>query len=144
MAMFLDQFRTKIEILLSGVGKYVSDSKRTKAATDQSVKSVAKWGASLKGVLIGLGALVATLGVVMIKLKKYVKLAGIQELAETKLAESIANVKKAREGDVDMLVKQASALSNVTAIGDEEILTFQALLGTFQLTGDQIFFPFQP
>jgi len=67
-----------------------------------------------------------------------VEAANTQAISESKLANAISNVRGAREGDFEALKQQAAALQQVTAIGDEQIINQQALLATFQLTGDEI------
>uniref|UniRef100_A0A6M3K506 Putative tail tape measure protein n=1 Tax=viral metagenome TaxID=1070528 RepID=A0A6M3K506_9ZZZZ len=64
--------------------------------------------------------------------------AGAQEMVEAKLTRMLQNVTTAREGDVKLLLDQASALQKVTTFQDDEIINAQAMLGTFQLNGEQI------
>lgn len=91
--------------------------------------------------LIKLGGLMA--GVFSINLLKNfaeesVRSAATQQLAESKLAAMLGNVKTARMGDFEALKAQASAMQKVTTYGDEEIINAQAMLATDQLRGDQI------
>lgn len=61
-----------------------------------------------------------------------------QEEEVARLSAALSNVATARETDLQMLKMQASALQQVTKFGDEQIMSAQAMLATFQLNGDAI------
>ncbi|WP_438979899.1 hypothetical protein [Polynucleobacter sp.] len=56
-----------------------------------------------------------------------------QENATARLQQNIMNVKSATDKHIDSLTRQASALQLVTRFSDEEIISGQGMLATFQL-----------
>jgi hypothetical protein len=62
----------------------------------------------------------------------------VQELAVTRLAAGIKNVKSATDDNIDSLLAQATALQKVTRFSDEAIISSQGILSTFQLNQAQI------
>lgn len=56
-----------------------------------------------------------------------------QELAVTRLATGIKNVNSATDKNIDMLIDQADALQKVTRFSDEQYISAQGILSTFQL-----------
>lgn len=105
--------------------------------TDKSMNKVAKSSSVLKNAL---GAIVGavSVGALASFFKGSVDSALQSQVASEKLANALSNVKTAREGDFELLTKQANALQLVTAYGDEEIKNSQALLATYQLNGREI------
>lgn len=81
---------------------------------------------------------VAALGGVLFSLNRFVKAFEAQEQAEARLRAAIANVKTASQGAADELIRYAEALQKVTAFGDEQIISAEGMLATFQLNEDQI------
>ncbi len=61
-----------------------------------------------------------------------------QELATTRLAAGIKNVKSASDHNIDSLLEQAAALQKVTRFSDEAVISAQGILSTFQLNQKQI------
>lgn len=89
----------------------------------------------LKKVAAGLGIAIGGLGVFLFK---SIKAFGIQELQSKKLEVALSNVKTATEGGAAELIKYAGELERVTTFGDEQIISAQAMLATFQLNEKQI------
>ncbi len=58
--------------------------------------------------------------------------------AETRLRASLRNVASASADGADKLMQLASALQQTTTFGDEQIISGQAMLATFQLNEDAI------
>ncbi len=87
-----------------------------------------------------LGVLGLTLGIrgLIRGLSDSVEKFGVQERAVARLAGSLTNVAGVTEEHVRQLLKQASALQDVTTFGDETIISAQAMLGTFQLNKEAI------
>lgn len=69
---------------------------------------------------------------------KSIKAYNIQENAVVRLRRGIENVTSATSKNIDVLLKQASALQKVTRFGDEQIISAQAQLATFQLNQEAI------
>ena len=69
---------------------------------------------------------------------KLAQMAGVQTLAENKLATALNNVEGATRGAEKELIKYAANLQKITGYGDEEIITAQAMLASFQLNEKQI------
>lgn len=61
-----------------------------------------------------------------------------QEQAVARLESSMKNVKTASSSAADELKAYAAEMQKVTKFGDEQIISAQAMLGTFQLNEDQI------
>jgi len=77
-------------------------------------------------------------GGIIVALNKVVKAYREQIEAETRLRASLRNVASASEDGADKLMKLASALQQTTTFGDEQIISGQAMLATFQLNEDAI------
>ncbi len=106
--------------------KITADNSKLKSGLKQSEQSVNKFSSSIKrmgGVMAGAFAITKVASF----FKETVKLYGIQEQAEKKLADSIA----ATGGEVDKLLprykKLASEIQSVTTVGDEVTLGLIAL-----------------
>ena len=69
---------------------------------------------------------------------EWIRLSQIQERAEVKLATTLKSVVGASDEQIKALKDQAAALQELTGVGDETIISAQAMLGTFRLTTDQI------
>lgn len=61
-----------------------------------------------------------------------------QEVVTKRLQAGINNVTSATDKNIDMLLKQASALQKVTRFSDDQIISAQGILTTFQLNQDAI------
>lgn len=61
-----------------------------------------------------------------------------EELAVTRLQAGINNVTSARSKDISALIQQASALQRVTRFSDEQVISAQGILTTFQLNQEAI------
>lgn len=77
-------------------------------------------------------------GAILAFAKSSINAAAAQQKEEARLAAALANVKNARKEDFYALTEQASALQQVTAYADEQIISAQSMLATFQLNGDAI------
>jgi len=119
-------------------------------ATDKASAKVSKVKGSmlsLKNAVIGVGV---AYGAVKIKnfIKESIQLFTVQEKAEARLLSSIKNLKDLGEGYSDNevgiqslnweLKEYAKHLQTVTTVGDEETISAMAMLGSFQLTGEEI------
>ena len=87
---------------------------------------------------LGLLAGVAAIAGLISKIGDWTAAAAQQERAETKLETTLRNLTGASDAQVQALKNQASALQELTGYGDEQIISAQAMLGTFKLTADQI------
>ena len=119
-------------------------------ATDAASPKMTK----LQGAMSGLKTAVIGLGVAfaLVKIKDFLKesvqLYLVQEKAEARLKASISNLKDLGSGYekteenvkkvTDELKAYASQLQKVTTFGDENIISAQAMLGTFQLNAEEI------
>ena len=83
------------------------------------------------GVGIAIGGLTAFL-------VKSVKAFGVQEAAVARLENAMRNVKGASADGASGLIQFAGELQKVTSFGDEQIISAQAMLATFQLNEKQI------
>ncbi|HEA21480.1 MAG TPA: hypothetical protein ENH87_11230 [Pricia antarctica] len=79
----------------------------------------------------------ALVGVTAVAIKA-LKAFGLQEEQENKLTAALKNVKGATEEGAQELIRYAGALEKTTRFGDEEIISAQAMLATFQLNEKQI------
>jgi hypothetical protein len=113
---------------------------RLKQKLEDTDKAVKKTTESAGGLRSAIGAIagVISAGAILGFLKGTVDAFNEQQIANSKLANSLSNVKGAREEDYQALLKQADALQKVTVFSDENIINSQALLATFQLTGSAI------
>lgn len=99
-------------------------------AEDRASGTLKRFG----GVLTGLGAVAATVGVVQLGrklvggIKAAVEASAVQEKAEATLAQAIRNTGQSVSDVLPKLKAQASSLQNLTGVGDELILQNQALL----------------
>ena len=84
----------------------------------------------------GVAAGVAS-AIIVVKMKEAVRLAGVQERAEVKLTAVIKATGQAAGYTAQQLYDMASEMQAITTIGDEVIITAQAVLATFkQIKGD--------
>lgn len=61
-----------------------------------------------------------------------------EEKAIARLTAVMTNVNNATKQEIDLLKEQAAALQQLTNFGDEQVISAQAMLGTFQLNSAQI------
>jgi hypothetical protein len=124
---------------------------KAKDTASGKINKVKKTTGSLKSSALKLGAAFgAAFGVVKIKqfITESIRLYGVQEKAEARLTASINNLKvlgktfQGAEQSAEFLIwdlkEYAKALQKTTTFGDEQIISAQAMLGTFQLTGNEI------
>ena len=110
----------------------------TENETKKAGEGAKKMGDSFAASAIGIGAVTAAMAGVISAGREFVGLAQKQELAEIKLANAMS-----RRGDVtgegtERLKAQASALQELTGIGDEQTIQAQAMLATFNLNAEAI------
>jgi len=110
----------RIKIATQGAKK----SGRAIGGVDKRLKGLAKSAGLAAAAFFGARALLSGF-------KEAVRLAGIQEQAEKRLAVALGGTSQA-------LLKQASALQQVTTFGDEAIIGVQASLAAFIKNEDQI------
>ncbi len=78
------------------------------------------------------------LGGLTFAVKKSIDKFFVQEKAVARLDAALANVQGNTAGASQRLQEYAAALQKVTTFGDEQIISAQAMLSTFQLTEEQI------
>lgn len=131
------------------VGKITSGFKSIEKASDSSSKKVEgnnlRLGNSFRGIVSSLNKAkigILALGAVIVggvsAISKWTAAANIQIRAETKLATTLTNLSGASKEQIQSLKDQASALQVLTGFGDEQTISAQAMLGTFQLNSEQI------
>lgn len=118
------------------------DSKGFKAGINDAQEGSKKLSSNLdnlkkfaKTAAVGIGVLG---GAAIAFGKSAVQAASVQQKEEARLATALSNVTGARKEDFLALTKQAQALQQVTTFGDEQIISAQSMLATFQLTGSEI------
>ena len=127
---------TVVEVFLRAkMEEFRQGLKGAGAEADKFFSKLEEHRSAMRKTALAAGAILA--GEILF-LKKVTAEAARQEAEENRLRVAIGNVAKARATDADMLIRQASAMQQVTKFGDEEIISAQAMLATFQLTGDQI------
>lgn len=101
----------------------------------RSEKSLDKWGSRLTNVgagLIGLGS------VALVGLGKMAMMSEEANLATVKLENTLKNMPKLAGESSDQFIDLAESIQDVTAADADAIVEAQALLGTFQLTANEI------
>jgi hypothetical protein len=108
------------------------------SAEDKASQKIQKIGSAIKKVGIafaaGSAAVYGMAKVVGSLIEEY----ATQERAETRLMGALKNVRSARNQDISALTEQASALQKVTRFGDENIVSAQGILATYQLNQEAI------
>ena len=134
-----------IEIQTKGFNKATGDLDNLKKKTDQYGNSSKKMRLHTSGVRRELGKLRNNLllvsfafGAVATAVNRTVAAYRKQLEAETRLRASLRNVASASADGADKLMQLASALQQTTTFGDEQIISGQAMLATFQLNEDAI------
>jgi hypothetical protein len=113
--------------------------KGLESARRESIKGAAKIQKVLnkinfKAIALGATAMAATLGFAA---SKFIKLAIEQEAVEKRLGAVIKSTGEAAGFNLDQLKAMASAMQQVTTVGDETILSGMAILATFkQIRGE--------
>jgi hypothetical protein len=136
LALNLSRFRKSAQLAVGNVQNMSRDIKA-------SVASAAVGMGELRNVVVGVGVAataVAVGGLLLLKkgLTEAISLSNIQEEAETRLAAVIRATGGAAGYTVGELKTMAGELQLLTGVGDEVILSGQAILGTFkEIKGDQ-------
>ena len=104
----------------------------TVASTNTSSGAFSKFGGIANAALLGVGA-AAVAGAAL-----SVKAAIEANDAHLKLQNTFANNAMLADSSVEAFEAQADALRDLTGVDDEAIITGQALLGSFKLTGAQV------
>ena len=112
--------RLNIKVRTDGAKRAKKDLKGVEGGMRSLGKAAAKAGAAFFAA-----------GAIINGLQKVIELAGKQELAEKKLSIALGRTS-------DALLKQASALQQVTMFGDEAIIEQQAFLASLKFTEEQI------
>jgi len=120
----------EVKVLLTGKDK-------TKGAFGSATSSTTKLMGVVKK-LVGAYALLAAGRAALRFMEDSIRLARRQEEEESRLAAALKNVRTAREGDYKALLEQARALQQVTTYGDEQVISAQSMLATFQMNGETI------
>ena len=105
--------------------------KRSLDSVDKGLKSLAKSAAGVTAAYIGVRGIINAFN-------KSIDAAEKQFMAESKLASALKNVTTASKNGANELIKYAAELQKVTTFGDENIISGQAMLATFQLNETQI------
>jgi len=104
----------------------------TVAGTSTMGSSFSKFGGLASSALLGAGVAAVAFGAVSVK-------AAIEaNEAHTKLQNTFDNNEKLADSSVAAFERQADALRDLTGVDDEAIISGQALLGMFDLTGQQV------
>lgn len=103
---------------------------------DNSMSSLARTaGRALKaGLIAGAAAMTGLTAFVWKSVKAFAE----EEVVVARLKRGIQNVTSATNHNVDSLIKQASALQTVTRFADDQIISAQGILTTYQLNQRQI------
>ena len=120
----------EVRVLLTG-------KDNTKGAMKSATTGVSKLSGVVKK-LVGAYALLAAGRAALRFMEDSIRLARRQQDEEIRLAAALKNVKTARQGDYEALIKQSKALQQVTTFGDEQVLSAQSMLATFQMNGETI------
>lgn len=130
----------RLEILITANGNAaVREFSQVGNAADRELGRATNSADKLGGQLSSVGATMIGVGAVLVAgMGAAAQASEGQTLANTKLENTLANMPKLSGETADAFYEQAEALQKVTAAGDDEIVTAQAMLGTFNLTGEQI------
>jgi len=134
-----------IEIRTQGFNKATGDLDRLGDKADKFGKNSRKMRLHTEGLRREIGKLRNNLllisfafGAVAAAVNKTVAAYRKQLEAETRLRASLRNVATASADGADKLMQLAAALQQTTTFGDEQIISAQAMLATFQLNEDAI------
>lgn len=105
---------------------------QTVASTNASSQAVGNFGKFASTALLGVGVAAVAGAAVSVK-------AAIEaNEAHLKLQNTFANNERLSDSSVEAFERQADSLRDLTGVDDEAIISGQALLGQFRLTGDQV------
>lgn len=130
----------RLEMLLTANGSQaIAEFQKTGVAAQKSLNEVDNSSARLGANLVRVGAGMAALGgVMLVGLYKAAQAAEEEQAAVDRLNNSIANSPELAGASTDAFLDQAAALQDVTTFADDATISAQALLGTFNLTQDEI------
>jgi hypothetical protein len=136
MASAADRLKFILEVDANGAVKGFQDvGKAADKELGKAESKLDKVGAGMTK--FGAGAMAAA-GVVGVALMKTVKAAEAQQLAELKLQNTIKNMPKLAGESADQFLELASAIQKTTVAGDEQVISAMAMLGTFNLTAEEV------
>jgi len=115
----------------SEMDKTQKSAKSMKANFETLTTGLAKFGLAMNGLTILYRGLSNSIN-------GLTHAADIQEAAEARLVAGLKNVRTAGEGAAEMLKEYARQMQQVTAFGDEQVISASAMLSTFQLNEHQI------
>ncbi len=137
-----DRFTSRIGKITGGFREVESASNKSSAQIERNNTLAGRsFGSLLAGIgkaKLGLLALGAVLVSGVSAIGRWTAATNVQERAETKLATTLTNLTGASKEQIQALKDQAGALQQLTGYGDEQTISAQAMLGTFQLTAEQI------
>lgn len=128
MAGFLEQ----LQIIIN------ADAKGAVKGFGQASAAAETSGKSFMGFKASTGLVVAGVVGVAAALYGAAKAYDAQQVAELKLQNSLKNNPNIVNPSIDAYTRLASSIQDKTAASDEEIISAQAMLGTFRMTEDQI------
>jgi len=112
---------------------------RAKDAATRQLRGLSGWLERNRAQFRALGIAAGAMGAAAVYgAKKAVDAANVQHLAEARLAAVMKNLQDATAEEIEELKKFAAAQQQVTTWGDEQILSGQAQLATFNLTTEQL------
>lgn len=127
------QTATSMKKLSAGFGQ----AGRGFAAVGRAGKGLFKTIFSLKTAFVGLAAVLGARKLISFAAAA-VKSSDAAELAVARLTAGLKNVPGVSKGATKALTQQAAALQKITTFADEQIVSAQAMLATFQLNDKQI------
>lgn len=123
--------QTKLQIIIDAKDRASAKMGKLNSTLGKMRGSLAKFTPAL----LGAGAALGGLGYAA---KKAIDIFGVQERAEARLTAGLRNVKGMTDANAQSLMAYAAELQKVTTFGDEQIISSQAMLSTFQLNEQQI------
>ena len=137
-----DRFTKQVGKITSSFGRVerasATSSAKIEANNARSARSFGGIAVAASKVKLGILALGAVILGGVSAISKWTAAASQQIRAETKLETTLTNLTGASKQQIQALKDQASALQELTGYGDDETVSAQAMLGTFQLTAEQI------
>lgn len=134
-------FKTAIKSAISGTESLKKQTANATGSLNKLGAQGAKTGdklASLTKRVIGVVAAYAGFRQIVNFSKECIEAANQQQMAETRLEATLANVKGTTQAGISSLKAYAKELQGITSIGDEATLQGMSQLGTFQLQTDTI------
>lgn len=123
--------RTKLEVVIDAKDRATGKMNKLQSSIGKVRGSLNKFTPAL----LGAGAAITGLGVAT---KKAIDAFAKQEQAEARLTGALRNVEGMTQRHIDGLKDYAAQLQKVTTFGDEQIISAQAMLGTFQMNDKEI------